>query len=360
MRLQTTYRLLAPLCVLGSFVCTQQRLTAAETKAPVKCEANVNGFKIHNVYIMGDQYNGVVWAYKHIGEATCLTPTTDLDKADAILEIHRFWIPGSRADTAPLTVSCSSNRNSTYCLDSSGNELSVYCSGGVCTSYYGPSLYSAISAVFDEWISTRWYEADARLYTLDHKLLWKSENQKGDWLGAGWPDKVRLGTNSPVCKVGAWNRSKYKNYRHWSSMQCGVEFDPLVNIDIKLQAAQKAKADMVQNAHEAAALKSSSASAVAAVPSDPAKDTTPVKTGKAPPAEPQATVTFWSSPAGAKIELDGNYVGNTPSTITVVQGTHAVAMSKDGFEPWRQTIQISSGSPRVAAYLNQAHIITLH
>lgn len=228
MRLQTTYRLLAPLCVLGSFVCTQQRLTAAETKAPVKCEANVNGFKIHNVYIMGDQYNGVVWAYKHIGEATCLTPTTDLDKADAILEIHRFWIPGSRADTAPLTVSCSSNRNSTYCLDSSGNELSVYCSGGVCTSYYGPSLYSAISAVFDEWISTRWYEADARLYTLDHKLLWKSENQKGDWLGAGWPDKVRLGTNSPVCKVGAWNRSKYKNYRHWASMQCGVEFDPLV------------------------------------------------------------------------------------------------------------------------------------
>ena len=43
------------------------------------CEANINGFKIHTVYIMGDQYNGVVWAYEHIGEETCLTPTNDIN-----------------------------------------------------------------------------------------------------------------------------------------------------------------------------------------------------------------------------------------------------------------------------------------
>ena len=71
--------------------------------AEVKCEANINGFKIHTVYIMGGQYNGVVWAYKHIAEETCLTPSTDLSKADAILEVHRTWTPGSKADTAPLT-----------------------------------------------------------------------------------------------------------------------------------------------------------------------------------------------------------------------------------------------------------------
>src|ERR1039457_2180106 len=98
--------------------------------AQVKCEANINGFKIHTVYIMGDQYNGVVWAYKHIAEETCLTPSTDLSKADAILEVHRTWTPGSKADTAPLTVSCSSIRNSTVCSDSTGNELTVDCTGG--------------------------------------------------------------------------------------------------------------------------------------------------------------------------------------------------------------------------------------
>jgi hypothetical protein len=229
------------------------------SRAQVRCEANINGFKIHTVYIMGDQYNGVVWAYKHIAEETCLTPATDLGKADAILEVHRIWTPGSKEDAAPISVSCLSNKNSTVCSDSTGNELTVYCTGGVCTSYYGPSLLSAVASVFNEWISTRWYEADARLYTPDHKLLWKSEDQKGDWLGAGWPDKVRLGTNSPVCKVGAMSRSKYKNFRHWAAQRCGVDFDPLVTIDLRLQnrqAAEKEKQDskdeMIRNAQDAA------------------------------------------------------------------------------------------------------------
>ena len=78
---------------------------AGVSRAQVRCEASINGFKIHTVYIMGDQYNGVAWAYKHIAEETCLTPTTDLSKADAILEVHRSWTPGSRADTAPRSLS---------------------------------------------------------------------------------------------------------------------------------------------------------------------------------------------------------------------------------------------------------------
>lgn len=230
--------------------------------AQVKCEANINGFKIHNVYIMGDQYNGVVWAYKHIAEETCLTPTYDLSKADAILEVHRFWTPGSQADTAQLTVSCSSNRNLSICSDSSGNELTVDCSTGICTSYYGPSMYSAVAGAFDAWISTRWYESDARIYTVDHKLLWKSEDQKGSWVDQ-WPDKVREGTNSPVCKKpasGSFERHKYKTYRQLASMKCSVEFDPLVSIDLKLldrQAAEKRKQgmkdEMLRNAQDAAA-----------------------------------------------------------------------------------------------------------
>lgn len=229
--------------------------------AQIKCEANINGFKIHTVYIMGDQYNGVVWAYNHLGEETCLTPTTDLSKADAILEVHRIWTPGSQGDTVPLNVSCTSNRNSTVCSDSTGNELTVDCAGGICTSYYGPSLYSTVSGAFSAWLSTRWYESDANLYTKDHKLLWRSEDQKGSWTDQ-WPDKLRYGTNSPPCKKpvsGSFDRRKYKNYRNWGTQKCGIEFDPLVSIDLKLldrQAEEKQKQDskdeMLRNAQDAA------------------------------------------------------------------------------------------------------------
>jgi hypothetical protein len=210
----------------------------AENAKGGKCEASINGQPIHTVYIFGDQYNGVVWAYKHLGEATCLTPTTDLSKADAILEIHRIWTPGQDPNPDPTTISCTSREHTTTCTDSNGNELVTSCSPDGCTSYYGPSLLKSIATAFNSWISTRWYEADARLYTVDHKLLWKSESQKGDWKGALWPDKVRLGTNSPICTIGYWSRPKYKNYRHWASTECKVEFDPLVSIDITIKGQQ--------------------------------------------------------------------------------------------------------------------------
>jgi hypothetical protein len=246
--------------VAGVLMLMVSALALGQAPQHVKCEASVNGFKIHAVYIMGDQYNGVVWAYKHLAEETCLIPTTSLSNADAILEVHRIWTPGSQADTVPLSISCFSSGGTSTCRDSTGSALTVSCAGGSCTSYYGPDIYTAVSGAFDAWISTRWYESDAKLYTTDHKLLWRSEDQKGDWAGAGWIDKVRLGTNSPVCKVGAWSRSKYKSFRHWANMTCGVEFDPLVSIDLKLldrQAAEKQKQDrnneMLRNAHEAAA-----------------------------------------------------------------------------------------------------------
>jgi len=55
------------------------------------------------------------------------------------------------------------------------------------------------------------------------------------------------------------SRSQYKNFRHWATERCGVEFDPLVTIDLRLQnrqAAEKEKQDskdeMIRNAQDAA------------------------------------------------------------------------------------------------------------
>jgi hypothetical protein len=228
-----------------------------------KCEANINGFKIHNVFIAGDHRNGVIWAYKHLAEETCLTPTTNLSEADAILEVSSLNLEEKsqlRNADASFTVSCRSQGTSSYCSDSAGNALSTSCNAsGYCTSSYGPGPYQVVGDLLHHWIDTRPTIADARLYTTDHKLLWDSKHQKGDWMGAIWPDLVRLGTNSPVCKCGSFQRSKYKNFRHWASERCGVEFDPLVSIDMKLrekQAAEQQKQDaaneLVENAREAA------------------------------------------------------------------------------------------------------------
>jgi hypothetical protein len=217
----------------------------AQGTSPAKCEASVNGTKIRNIYIMGDQYEAVAWAYKHISQETCMTPTTDVSKADAILEVQPFSAtPGSPAYDTSANVNCTSSNGSTQCTDSSGNELSVDCSKGGCTSTYGPNPYSTMASAFDAMLGTNWMDADASIYTVaDNKLLWRSQEQRGDWYGATWMDKLRLGTNSPVCKVGTWRGSKYKNYRYWASNTCGVQFEPLVSIDIKLlnkQAAARA------------------------------------------------------------------------------------------------------------------------
>lgn len=222
----------------------------AQGSSHPKCEASINGAKIQKVYIIGDQYEAVLWAYKHLAEETCLTPTTDPGKADAILELQPLPPSGSPAYDTSANVTCTTSNGSTQCIDSTGNELSVDCSKGGCESTYGPNPYTAMASSTDAFLSTSWYEADATLYTVDYKPLWNSQDQKGDWPGAGWVDKVRLGTNSPVCKVGTWSRAKYKNFRYWASTTCGVEFDPLVSIDIKLRekraAAKAAQASKPQ------------------------------------------------------------------------------------------------------------------
>src|ERR1035437_6830275 len=111
-------------------------LLAPAVHAQTKCEANINGFKIRTVYIMGDQYNGVNWAYKHIGEETCLTPVTDPSKADAILELYdrNAELRQPAVSDSSVSVSCTSTNSSSVCTDSSGNMMTVDCSGGIADS----------------------------------------------------------------------------------------------------------------------------------------------------------------------------------------------------------------------------------
>lgn len=58
-----------------------------------------------------------------------------------------------------------------------------------------------------------------------------------------------------------------------------------------------------------------------------------------------------SVPDGADIEVDGNFVGNTPSDVQVAEGEHAVAVKKVGFKDWERKLKVSGGS---SVHLNAA------
>jgi PEGA domain len=51
-----------------------------------------------------------------------------------------------------------------------------------------------------------------------------------------------------------------------------------------------------------------------------------------------------SNPPGADIEVDGSFVGNTPSDVQVAEGEHAVTVKKSGFKDWNRKLKVSAGS----------------
>jgi activator of HSP90 ATPase len=51
-----------------------------------------------------------------------------------------------------------------------------------------------------------------------------------------------------------------------------------------------------------------------------------------------------SNPSGADIEIDGSFVGNTPSDVQVPEGEHTISLKKAGFNVWERKMKISGGS----------------
>ena len=58
-----------------------------------------------------------------------------------------------------------------------------------------------------------------------------------------------------------------------------------------------------------------------------------------------------STPDGADIEIDGNFVGSTPSTMGVAAGPHQLSLKKAGVKPWERKITASSGHIKIDATL---------
>ncbi len=62
-----------------------------------------------------------------------------------------------------------------------------------------------------------------------------------------------------------------------------------------------------------------------------------------PPAAGEASVSITSTVQGADIEVDGAYVGSTPTTMRLAAGQHHIVV-RQGSRVWQRTIQITPGS----------------
>lgn len=70
-----------------------------------------------------------------------------------------------------------------------------------------------------------------------------------------------------------------------------------------------------------------------------------------PPEDQMASVKIGSTPAGADIEVDGVFVGSTPSQLNLNHGDHNISIRKSGFAEWNRKVRISGGEINLSADL---------
>src|SRR6266478_83301 len=124
----------------------------------------------------------------------------------------------------------------------------------------------------------------------------------------------------------------------------GTEVTAYISGDVKLDLAKFEPAPLVPAAAPIPAAQQLPAASPAATPKAGPSDASP---DKAAAVELEVS----STPSGADIEIDGNFVGSTPSTVGVAAGPHQLSLNKAGFKPWERKITVSSGHIKIAATL---------
>ena len=73
----------------------------------------------------------------------------------------------------------------------------------------------------------------------------------------------------------------------------------------------------------------------------------------------EATAEISSDPSGADIEIDGSFVGSTPSSLEIATGEHTLSVSKKGYKPWQRTLKSSTGNIKIAAALEPSPLASV-
>src|SRR5450759_1559566 len=91
-------------------------------------------------------------------------------------------------------------------------------------------------------------------------------------------------------------------------------------------------------------------------PADPTPSLVPaaavsIKSAPVPVSIPKVSVA--STPGGADIEIDGSFVGNTPSVVELAPGEHVVIVKKLGYKTWQRKLKVSGGEIKLTAELEK-------
>jgi hypothetical protein len=62
-----------------------------------------------------------------------------------------------------------------------------------------------------------------------------------------------------------------------------------------------------------------------------------------------SSITVDASAPNCDIEVDGNFMGSTPSTLNLAPGKHEIVVKKSGYKDWIRSMTVSSGTIRVSA-----------
>jgi len=73
-----------------------------------------------------------------------------------------------------------------------------------------------------------------------------------------------------------------------------------------------------------------------------------------PAQEPLYVINVDSTPEGADVTVDGEYVASTPSALRLKAGQHTISVSKTGFKPWERKLTVGVGNVRLQAELEKA------
>jgi hypothetical protein len=79
-------------------------------------------------------------------------------------------------------------------------------------------------------------------------------------------------------------------------------------------------------------------------PANPPAQGAPASSPAENPNWASAKLQLESDPPGADIEVDGSFVGNTPSDVQVSEGDHTVTVNKTGFKAWERKLKVTAGS----------------
>jgi hypothetical protein len=85
------------------------------------------------------------------------------------------------------------------------------------------------------------------------------------------------------------------------------------------------------------------------VPPPPVGD--PSATPAVAAAPVMASLSVDASVPGADIEVDGAFVGSTPSTLSVSPGQHTIAVKKKGYADWSRTMNVAGSGVHLSAEL---------